>query len=58
MADRGLSYHFKALAIREARGNSIDIAQSYNNIGYMCLRLKDTLAGLDYYEKGLAIRRA
>jgi len=55
---KGMQDEIEALKIFEQVNDKADLAQSYNNVGYMYTEKGDLYTSLIYYEKGLALRKA
>lgn len=54
---KGLDYTQKAVKIMELISSKADIAQGYNNLGYMYAEQGDVYSALQYYEKALPLRK-
>jgi len=54
---KGLEYMLKSAKITEVIGSKSDLAQAYNDLGYMYMEQGDLYSGLQYYNKALPIRK-
>lgn len=54
--DSALTYHFKALAIRELQKDPMELSLTYNNLGLVYKNKKEYRKALDYLRKSLQIK--
>ncbi|HTJ48940.1 MAG TPA: tetratricopeptide repeat protein [Cyclobacteriaceae bacterium] len=55
--DKGLSYNFQSLVLREEDGNKAEISISLNNIGFLYFKLRNYEMASEYYMKALKLKK-